>query len=486
MRSAYPATVATLMILAVLGLGMWLSFPNWDDAWLSLLVKEHGLGAVIDAVPDRPLAAHLMKLGMSVGLIPMIVISLLLWLALGILSKHLLSIFFPTLSGLWPLCLILTISPVLVQTHMFVFNGTLTALLSVVLAYTGMLGIMRFSKADEERPYLLFSALLLFVVGILISEYAVPCAIATFVALFCCSSSDELRIRRIKTSALLLLCTFLSYAFIALRSRQDTSPTFAFDNLHKVLMNLPFTLVGSVWEASLGSFFEGLASINQISLQNRPSFIGMALACAIAALLIAASQNGNAPTLRSIACVSLCVLAAILPVAMMARIPYPGGATRYLLPVVPLSSILIVGILSKAFVEKSRILGSVLVALACSGATISYVYREVQTQRTLSSYSEKLKQVALQNDGLIVAIVPVDAADYALTGSITKAWPVNLSERFWAVSANRARTTVGGRDCISQNFSRNVRLVSRNGQPSRLLEVLDDGSLVDYCKRPWE
>jgi hypothetical protein len=56
-RTAY--ILPSVLICLVFTVGAVAAFPEMDDTYLLLLLKEHGAGAIIPGHPDRPIVAAL-------------------------------------------------------------------------------------------------------------------------------------------------------------------------------------------------------------------------------------------------------------------------------------------------------------------------------------------------------------------------------------------------------------------------------------------
>src|SRR5688572_3995569 len=97
---AIASALALLLICVPLTAGAIWAFPIWDDAFVWLLIKEHGVGALIPGHIDRPVMARVwLLLATSEEALwrAAFVAQALLWPALGILSALLWNHLFPNL-----------------------------------------------------------------------------------------------------------------------------------------------------------------------------------------------------------------------------------------------------------------------------------------------------------------------------------------------------------------------------------------------------
>jgi hypothetical protein len=452
------------IILIVLAVGMWYGFPYWDDAWLYILVRERGPHSIASALPDRPLVGYLMQSAWALGFVPVIALSLSLWTALGFLSARLLKLLFPTLEGYALLVAMLTISPVLTKAHLAIFNVTPTAVIALVIAYLGLFVIY-------ERS--IIAGILLFTIGILISEYAVPVALITLVLLA--------HKRRWKALVPLSAATILSYSFIAIRARENTSPIYVLTTFKAMLLNFPFTFIGAIWQSLIGAYTESLGQLSELSLRNRPALVYMILGAILSLLLHLSIRSVESPQWKQFTIPLLALMVGISPVCLMNRIPYPAISTRFLMPVAPLASVLFIALLAKTF--RARLLPAIIVGLICASAAGQLTWSAIRQQRMMSTYSQLLRQEVASSEHLVIAVFSEPGTpDYVLTGEIAKDWPTELELKFWAYNEERAEKKIGQRNQCATDFYRSARSVERSGPIDKILLVSKDGFVEPYCK----
>jgi len=471
--------LAVLAILIILALGMWYCFPYWDDAWLYLFTRERGSN-LNNAIPDRRLVAMLMEGAWCAGLPLMILISLSLWAVLGFLSARLQQTIFPSLEGYGPLCVVLTVSPVLAKCPLAVFNVTSTALLAIVVAYLGFFAIYSFVTYGIERYFRLVAGLFLFGVGILISEYAIPCALITIVLLLPNFKTELYKRSAVTAVGLLTTITAAAYLFTALHARTNTSPMYPFTQFRVMLINLPFTLAGAVWQSLVGAYIESLGYLSQLSLKNKPALVFLVIGLIISTFLYIACRKSEGPPWKLFVTTIIALIIGLLPLCLMYRVPYPNCATRLFMPVTPLASVLFVALLSKAFTGK--LMPAVLVGLICAAATGHLTLTAIKEERALARAAVILKPEVANSSNLVIAVIPSDEPDYAVTGQITKHWPIELEQRFWVITEHAAPGVLGPRDrCNTELFTRDARMVQRVAPVDKVL-VVGEGWLYPYCK----
>src|SRR5882724_7435532 len=186
--STAGASMLALVLLCVpLTLGAIWAFPLWDDAWLWLLLQEHGTGMIAASATDRPVMAtvwSLLATSEPAFWRAAFVAQALLWPTLGIMAARLWTSLFPHLRSYAMVVGCLTVAPIISKVQLVTANIALASLLSVVLSYGAVLLFLRFVRADGRAGRAALGVSLpLLGFGILVTEYALP--VVMVMVIFC-------------------------------------------------------------------------------------------------------------------------------------------------------------------------------------------------------------------------------------------------------------------------------------------------------------
>lgn len=488
-RCTDAATLAVVVtLLTCLSVGMWYGYPSWDDGWLALYAKENGANTISTVIPDRPVFGKMLELFLYLGQGPTVVFALILWLALGLISAKLFTIFFPYLSAYKPLSIALAVSPVLVKAHFVFFNVTLSSVLPVVLGYFGTLLLYRYATDSNGSSYLILGAATL-AAGTLISEYAIPCALIGIVILIHRAGTGA-RKRCYLAVAVASISVGLPYIFLAANARENTSPDTAIQNLGTAIGNLPILLAGTVWQSIMGSHISAISRLSEVSLENRPALISLALIFILAPLSICACRRIRfSQVWRSHRFIHLCLpmlalTVGILPVLLMNRTTFEDTATRFLIPVIPLSSAVFLFLITWPIRKTWWFLPPLIVAIVCGTATSIGTTGVIRQRRLVGKYAVTLRERVESNDSAtFYAVIPSNRTDYELTGAITMDWPVELEKRFWANGRDSVERWLNRSTCVRPAIKRDLRGVKRDFDASETLTINGLGEIEDYCLR---
>jgi hypothetical protein len=247
--------------------------------------------------------------------------------------------------------------------------------------------------------------------------------------------------------------------------------------------------VGALWQAVAGAYLAALGSVSELCLKNTAALASVVLGILISVLLLLSCKDNKANSEVRVGGVSSALLTllavlfvGVLPICLMDRVPFPGNATRYFLPLAPYSSVIFVYLLSVVFNRRLWFMPALVVGLACGSAVTFTTYKAVKQRRAFSRYGDVLLPEAAASSELLIAVLPVDAPDYEMTGSITKNWPPAIARKFWAVSGTHSGSIFGPRSsCENREFARDIRHVSRSSTSARIVLITDAGNIEPYC-----
>jgi hypothetical protein len=518
---AAASVLALVLICVPLTIGAIWAFPIWDDAWLWLLLRENGAGMIAAAVPDRPVMATLWSvLATSEHAFwhASFVAQALLWPTFGIISALLWTYFFPNLRQYAMVVACVTVAPIISKVQMVTANIALGTLLSVVLAYSAFLLLLRFVMADGPfgRAALGLSVPILGF-AILLQEYALPVVIVMVIFFWSYAwraTDPEIRVRAWRAIFLLTLIAGAAYAtsvMIAdLNARpgggSEVSPFYVFMQGRASLARFPFRLVEGTWRSLAGGFMN---SMGEVTLTSKPGIMAAAYGALVAGLLFYASRdpqpNVESPSRNTISkqdvlVPAVALVAGLLPTVAMARIPWNPGdgmASRFELPLLPITAALIVLIGLSLVRRRFWAVPIILLGFAAGNATFTEVWSAIRERQQMSALGEALQaRVSLKDDYTVAAVALPERSlgprrPYELTVRLAAAWPPELRRKFWAVRSGggpplyqvdqEAEGNFGLRgDCKApREIKMRIRLVTRVGPLSQLIWVKPqtDGSI---------
>jgi hypothetical protein len=497
------------------------AFPIWDDASVWLLIKEHGVGALIPSHLDRPVMARVwLLLATSEAALwrAGFVAQALLWPALGILSALLWSHLFPTLRQHAFVIACVASAPFVTKVQMLTLTISLGPLLSVILGYCALLLLLRFIRAADGfgRVALALSVPLLGF-AILLTEYALPVVMIMLVLFLSCARDPLNPAARLRAILVIVLSTitagaaYTAYALMAdPGARPDVQPLHFLTLGESHFLRLPVEVTAAMWRGVIG----GLGtSLGQVHWTSKAGLAATGYGAVVAALLVYGCRNrrSDAPTatgLRYRRSVFLLVLAlgvGLLPTVAMNRRPWAFGdglSSRFGLPVLPLTAAL-TGLIGLGVVrERFRAIPIIILGFAAGNATLTEVWSAVQERAAMASVGNALQAHMSSADGYTVAVMAMPDRtlgpqyEWELTARLAATWPSALRDKFWAYREARAARIFGTRGDCRRLSEINVEIrmgptlhrgVTRKGRLDRLLWVgrKRDGTpaIEPYCLR---
>src|SRR5258705_3499675 len=250
------------LLCATFTVGAVAAFPEFDDGYLMLILKERGVSAILSAHPDRPLVGWIWQVLATVfgshlwafGFLSHVA----LWTVLGIQASLLWNRMFPELMRYGGVIGCLTVAPIVVQVQLSTVTITLLGLLSAVLGYGAILLIFTFIGKASRSAFVL--GLMLLSGGILVSEYAVPVtavALILFLRMYLYDDNRETKARALKASIAVLGVAFLAcLAFLIVqrtRARVEVSAEIPLHN-PRLILSYPLAFVTQLWRVTFGVY----------------------------------------------------------------------------------------------------------------------------------------------------------------------------------------------------------------------------------------
>lgn len=512
---------AVLLLSAPYVYGALGAFPIWDDAWLWLLLREHGVDAVMPSHPDRPLNAAIWEwLAARQALFPAgFVAQAISWPLLGGITALIWTRLYPQRHRFAALAGCLAVAPFATQIQMVTVTVALASLLPVLLAYAAVLLAWRYVRRGSWTALLL--AVPVLTAGVLIQEYAL---VAMFVGLVLLSpqllGTAQTRRRALVAIPVLALANAAAYVlYLAVgdpESRPEAQPQYAL-RMRDQVGELATRLAIAAWRGLGGGLADSardlLAGFGRMPVG---VFLGaLLLGVLLAALLLFAvgdaarrrDEHGpGKPWTRDVALlVGLAI--GILPILIMDRVPWDpadGISSRFGLPVVPVIAVILTRCVSLLGRLRLAAVAVAALALVAGGAAVVAAYRAVEERDLVAELGEHIRPHVARHERMTVVVLPLPprsmgpSRPWELVARLSAEWPPRLADRLWAhpygdpmplLYNHDARRRFGPReDCrFPHRVRTSVRLLRRNGRVHTLawLAAAPDGSIVfePYCQQ---
>jgi hypothetical protein len=255
--------------------------------------------------------------------------------------------------------------------------------------------------------------------------------------------------------------------------------------------------------------------MGEITLTSNLGIMAAAYGAIVAGLLFYGSRNPqhnakssstNTISERDVLLPAVALVAGLVPIVAMDRIPWnPGDASqsRYELPLLPITASLIVLIGLILLRRRFWAVPILLLGFIAGNATFSEVWSAISERQQMSDLGVALEPYVASKEGITVAVVVLPERSlgprrpYELTARLAATWPRELRRRFWAFRLgggppnyslfNEAESIFGPRaDCkLPRDFKWSLRAVTREGPLDQLIMVKPetDGStsIEPYC-----
>lgn len=403
-------------ILAVLAVGWsataWVVSPFWDDGFVWLASRALSLDELRLTYADRPIhgwiETHLVAANLTREV--SVVAHALVWLGIGALTTVLGRRLFPRHPRQAFLAGIVAMSPIFVTTQLVLVNATWSGNLPTLLAWGPLLLLWPDWEREPRAGQRLLRAVGLcvgavaYVLGCLLSEYAVSAALAGGTLLAVLGLRREAGVRSWKPGALLIGITLIVYGLFRRTIHdgfREIGPSHLAQHLGQRVMSFPFFLATSVWQALGGVTLSRVGGIRIVG-SGMERVTALAVAVAVVAFAAAARRLGAErddstealdPIHTDVALVAG-VVAGIVPFCLTARVPGDDSTSRYFTPIIPILAVLSLSVLRRLFrgTKAVGIAPAVLVGAAAywsvtnAGAAIKDRHRVRQWARELEPH----------------------------------------------------------------------------------------------------
>lgn len=505
--------VALLMVLAPLTIGAIGAFPIFDDAWNWLYLKEKGTD-FITSLPDRPLMGYVwtvLSLSEDAFWLFNYAAHAFLWgglaFATAILWRHLL----PNLAPYGWVAACVAIAPFGFQLHTMLANIVLGCLLSIVLAYSAYLLLLRFIRASDAAGWTsLMASQLLLGFAILYMEYAfsvvgIMTSLLLLPAILNPNEGERSRTYRVILLSIVVAGVAYGAYYLLAEWRANTGIMYKHPpNAKELGVMFVVKMVQSIWQGVIGNL---ALSLSEVRLTSKSGLLAVLYGAVVGILLIAGTRAHRASNIStqsmggSIVLLAIAMVAGLLPVIYSGRLPWnpdDGGTARFgtaLLPV--MAMVLLLTGLSLV----RRKLWFILVFLlggAAGDIAFSEGWRVIQDRQEMAAMGAAVRPHVSDRGGLTVAVVSMPwrkfgpARQWELAARLSADWPVAQREKFWAFRyggnppltfySEEASLLFGTRgECrIPKQGDFGGRLVERKGPIDRFLwiERRPDGTIA--------
>ncbi len=440
------------------------AFPQMDDAYLLLLLKERGAAAVAAAHRDRPLVGAIWQaLAAGAGSSFWGVVfaaHFVLWLALGLLSCRIWRRLFPGWERYAVVAGAAAVAPIVVRTQFSTATISLLGVLSVVPVWAAVLLAWRF--AESGRRVLLAAALAMAAAGALVSEYGVVAGVAGAVLLGLAAFDGPADRGRARASALALAAVAVACygAYVAVgnfAARPLVDPARQLGRAALVIRT-PFNVVTRFWDAVVGDLCRAAGAFH-VEWQSKSTLVALAAGFSLATALwraagIGASDAAPDCRRRSLLALAASLAAGLLPIALMRPVFRSAFASRFEIPILPLAASLSVALALSAVQACYRPAVAAGFGLLIGMAMVQEAGDALRQRGAMAAIAARLEPLVRENPGLTLAVLADPGLCYTAqvcTGSITRSWPTELGRRLWVETAEEASAGLGRRGACTGN-----------------------------------
>ena len=487
---------AVAAVVGILTLGAVKAFPQMDDAYLLLLLKERGAGAIRAAHPDRPLVAALWQ-GLAAatgssfwraGFLGHFV----LWCAVGLVTGAIWRRLFPGAARFAVLASVLAVAPIIVRTQLSTVTVSLLCVLSVVPVWIGALSAWNF--AVSGRAGRLAAALALAAGGAILSEYGAVAAVSGAALLAVAAPGSARRARAaagaLAGTALACYAAYLRMGNFAARPLVDPGKQLSRASLP---VRASLTLATRFWDAAIGDLLRAASAV-QVEWQTKTSLVAIAFGAGLGALFWRACRRSPSPVetafpRRGVAALAVSLAAGLLPISLMRPVFRSDFASRFEIAVLPVAASLTVAVVMS--VARARILPVVaaFLGLVVGAAVVQSVAGAVRQRRAMDSVAAALEPLVPADGGVTVAVLAANElchSSQVCTGMVTRSWSADRGRKAWIETREDAAATIGGRTvCAAAAPAGLAERGFERGAPSGeplWIEVRDGRATVEpYC-----
>jgi len=445
-------------VVAALTIGAAKSFPQMDDAYLLLLIKERGVGAIREAHPDRPLVGALwQRLASGTGASfwrTGLLAHLALWFGVGAVTGQLWRRLFPEFARFAAAASVLAVAPVVVRTQLSTVTLSLLDLLSMLPVWVAALCAWSFAVSGRRSS--LAAAVLLAAGGSVLSEYGAVAGVCAAVLIAIAAPGDARRARGIGLG--LLAAGVAGYAVYArvgnFAGRPLVEPGRQLSR-PSLLPRMVFNVVTRFWDTVVGDLFRAASAVD-LEWQTKSSLLAVGAGVVLGFLLWRLTRRSSEVAseslplrMRSAAALAAALAAGLLPIAFMRPVFRSDFASRFEIPVLPVASNLTVAFLLWVARDRARPLVAGFVGLVVGASVVHAAADAVRQRRTMAAAGAALEPIARSRSGLTLAVVAGDEnlcyTAQVCTGMVTRDWDAALGRKIWVETAAEAARTLGPR-----------------------------------------
>lgn len=499
-----PSLVALLMVLAPLTIGAIGALPMFDDSWNWLYFKEKGTD-FLTGLPDRPVMGYVwtvLSLSEQAFWRFNFVAHAVLWgglaVAAALIWRHLL----PHLAHYGWVVACITIAPFGFHSQTMLASIVLGCLLSIVLAYTAYLLVLRFITASDKTGWgALVASQILLGAAILFMEYAFSVIAAMTVLLLVpaiINPNDGERSRTYRSILLSIVVSVIAYGLYYLLAewRANTGIMYKHPPIAKELGIMFFVkMTQAIWQGLVGNV---TLSLGEIRLTTKSGLLAAIYGVVVGALLIVGSQAhrsrkiDHGPMIGPILLLGVALFAGLLPVIFSGRLPWnpdDGTTSRFGMPVLPIIAMVLVLLVLSLVRQRFWAIPILLFGFAAGDTACIEGWRFIQERQDMALMGEAVRPYLSDQGGVTVAVIDTPwrkfgpPRQWELTARLSADWPVAQREKFWAFRyggnppltfyTEEASLIFGTRaNCkLPKEADFGTRLIERKGPLDRILWV---------------
>jgi hypothetical protein len=510
-RSQATRLLAIAAVAAVLVPLVWAAaagYPQSDDGYIALTLKEYDRELFFDSIRDRPLTAWLWWALLPTeraAVVDGVACQAILWMVLAIATAWLWARLNPAAARYRALAAMLVVAPIAVQVQVVTSSFTLQGLASTVAVYLAVLLLWREVERARIDPLVVGAAYALAIVGVLLTEYAVAAGLCGAALLALGARGEGSRRTASLVAGGLLVALALSYVgYVTLMTaevRPNVHPSYAIDGGWSRLIAAPVAIAAETFRMVVGAYATALGVLARVDWGSKSTVIVGGYGVAVAALVAAAwraprsesERSVEDPRWRAVAVAVVAVAIGIAPVAVMGRGADNIWNTRFFTPVLPAAAIATLATLLLVVRERARLAALALVGFVSGAASMATAIGVVRQTRATIAAGELVRPLATEDGRVVVAVLAPSVFSYResvggweATAQMTHAWPAELSRRAWAFTADEARELFGERGACHDTSHIDIveRGVVRRGPIGEIVWIEKrDGALEiePYC-----
>jgi hypothetical protein len=508
-----PSLVALLMVLAPLTIGAIGALPMFDDAWNWLYFKEKGTD-FITGLPDRPVMGYVwtvLSLSENAFWLFNYAAHAFLWgglaFATAILWRHLL----PNLAPYGWVAACVAIAPFGFHSQTMLANIVLGCLLSIVLAYSAYLLLLRFIRVSDTAGWIALAASqLLLGSAILHMEYAfsvvgIMTSLLLLPAILNPNEGERSRTYRVILLSTVVACAAYGAYYLLAEWRANTGIMYKHPPIAKELgVMFVVKMVQSIWQGLIGNM---ALSLSEVRLTSKSGLLAVIYGAVVGVLLIVGTRahrasNNSSPSMGGpIVLLAIAMVAGLLPVIYSGRLPWnpdDGTTSRFGTAVLPVIAMLL--LLTGLSLVRRKLWFILIFLLGGASGDIAFSegWRFIQDRQEMTAMGAAVRPHVSDRGGLTIAVVSLPwrkfgpVRQWELAARLSADWPVAQREKFWAFRyggnppltfyTEEASLLFGTRaECrIPKEGDFGTRLIERKGPIDRFLwiERRPDGTIA--------